>query len=252
MKGYIPHNYVLVRPDKEFRSYQFNGKETGISTATEAQSAGQRLSVRGTIVKLPNRLIFNGIQILKERRNFANNRSSVNIIQALVSSSVLFDVAIEPSEGDIVFFSYLQHYDCYDHGRYIETPEGDLLLMKYDSLICSHKLNNIKSLKMLNGLVMIEPYKIQEAKLPIEVVSMEKYKNKVQKIGYANVLATGKLCNGYLEDLNGPKDTNQIKVGQKIIFKPLGAHLLEWGLHQVLFKGRKVMAIHRKNILMIQ
>lgn len=243
----ISYNWVLIKPDENFKNYD----GTNLATANDAESAGQRLSLRGTIIKLPKRLKYNGAQLIKERNGFANDRASIAIYSELKENSMLFDTTIEPKEGDTVFFSYIEHLECYQHGRFIETEDRDLLLMRYDSLVCSHRLNNIESLKPLNGLVLIEPLSMQEDKTPIETVTLQKYKNKIQKIGTGRVLLTGKKCNGYLEDLTAPKDTDEVKEGQIILFRPAGATLLEWHTHKVLFKGKTVMSIHRKDILMI-
>lgn len=248
LAGKIPHSYVLVRPDQNFRSYQNKGEETGIATGNDAFSAGQRLSVRGRIVKLPNRLIYNGPSMIKARSTFSNDKFSVENVQRLKHESVLFDVDIEPKEGDTVFFNYMQHYDCYENNRFIEDGDTDLLLMKYDSLILSHHLNNLNSVRPLNGLVLIEP---------IDEISFSYFKTlkdtqsyaKMPKVGFAKVILTGKICRGYLEDLNAPADNNDVKKGDIVMYKPLGGHPVEWGLHQVLFKGRSVIAIHRKFLL---
>lgn len=252
MKGKIPYNYVLIKPDQNFKSYQYKGEDTGLVTALDEISAGQRMSVRGTIIKLPERLKYGGEEMKRERDKFANDNSSIQVIKEVKESSMLYDVTIEPSVGDIVFFNYMEHYECYQNGRFIETEEGDLLLMRYDNLVASHKLNNIKSIQPLNGFILIEPEALNEPKKGLNTMRLEKLKHKVNKIGAARVLKTGKLCKGYMEDLSAPKDTNEFKEGQNILYKPSGAHLLEWGLHQVLFKGRRVMAVHRKSILMIQ
>lgn len=240
----ISKNWVLVKPDENFKNY--NGGK--IVTALDADSAGQRLSVRGKIISLPKKLVYNGNEIKKERSVFANDRSSVSIISALKDVSMLYDVNIEPKVGDTVFFNYMEHYECYQNGRWIEGEDGDMLLMRYDNLIVSHPLNNTSAIKPLNGLVLIEPIKTKEEE-SMTTVELQKYKHKIHKTGLAKVIKTGQKCKGYLEDLNGPEDTNEIKEGQIIIYKPSGAHLLEWGLHQTLFKNRRIMAIHRRNIL---
>jgi len=251
MEGKSPFNLLLIRPDENFRTYQVKGKNTNIATALDGESAGQRLSVRGTVIKLPERLYYSGPQLMHERKNFANDRSSVNVIQSLKDPSMVYDTPIEVQVGDIVFFSYLEHYECYIEGRFIEQEDHDLLLIKYDSLICCHKLNNLKTLKPLNGMILIEPLGEEEKKSTIETVTLNKYRDKIHKLAFASVILTGKKCNGYLEDLSAPKDTDEVKQGQIVMYKPHGAHIVEWGLHQVLFKGRRIMGLHRKNILMI-
>lgn len=248
IEGYIPQNYVLVRPDENFRSYQNKGEETGIATGNDAYSAGQRLSVRGTIVQLPHRLIFNGPLMIKARSEFANDKFSLQNVQQLKEDSVLFGTDIEPKVGDTVFFNYNQHYECYEKNRFIEDGDKDLLLMKYDSLILSHGLNNIESIRPLNGLVLLEPVD-EISDTYFKIIKDRQSHARLPKTGIARVILTGKKCKGYLEDLNAPEDTDQAKKGDIVLYKPLGAHPVEWGLHQVLFKGRNIIAIHRKFIL---
>jgi hypothetical protein len=252
MTGSTILNLCAILPDANFTHFQQDGNDTELASGFSAESAGQRLSVSGTIVKLPQRLIFNANEIKKARKVFSNDMPSLARIGKLRQSSVLYDVDIEPKIGDRVYFNYMQHYECYQRGAWIETEKGDVLLMSYDSLILSHESDKPKTIKPLNGLVLIEPLEFDKEKNKLSTVDLKKYQNKVGKLGIARVELVGGLCRGYMEDLDIKPDKNELMKNHIILYKPLGAHLLEWGLHQKLYANRRIMAIHRKNILYIK
>jgi co-chaperonin GroES (HSP10) len=166
---------------------------------------------------------------------------------------VLYDVPIEVKVGDMVYFDYMQHYDCYQYQRFIETELGDMLLMRYDSLILAHSEENPQDIKTLNGLILIEKEAEKEgkSKAGIHLPLVKTQKGRVGKFSYATVVKTGNICRGYLDDLEVCDDPRPLNEGDCVIYKPAGAHLLEWGLHQVLFGGREVYSIHRKDLLMV-
>lgn len=266
----IHHNYVLVLPDQNFTTYSFGGIETDIAVGDTPvyrhknddmekevvdtnTSYGQHLSVRGQVYKVPERLIYNGDKMWEERKRFSNDKSAMDVIQNLRESSVLFDVPMEVQVGDMVYFDYQQHYDCVQYGRVIETELGDMYLMRYDSLMLSHPKDDPKKVKPLNGRILIEKTKETDGKTEsgILVPLVSSNTGKVGKFSYATIVATGALCRGYLEDLTACDDPRPLNEGDCVIYKPSGAHLLEWHFHQTLFGGKEVYALHRKDLLLV-
>lgn len=61
----IVHNYVLVRPDEDFETYQMGGKETGIIAPLvfkdekqhEISAKQQHISISGTVFQVPRFLV---------------------------------------------------------------------------------------------------------------------------------------------------------------------------------------------------
>lgn len=248
----IPRNYVLVLPDPEHKTYAFKGEDTEILVGEDYTTAGQRLSVRGKIYVAPKELVFNGFEIRSQLNRFSNDRSSMDAISNLRDNSVGYDVPMEAVEGDIVYFNYLEHYECYQYGRFIETELGDMFLMKYDSLILSHPEGKPEQIKPLNGLIIIE--KIEKEKIKSEwliVPDITVKSNRVEKFSYATIIASGCRCKGYLDEHGISDDIRPLKIGDRIAYKPSGAHLLEHGLHQTLFGGKEVYAIHGKDLLAV-
>lgn len=244
MEVAIPFNYVLIKPDKEFSSYQIDGVETGIKTGLEIDSAGQRLSVCGTVVSVPQTLIFNREKLDKLKLNFTNDKFAISQLTHLKSSSMLFDVPIELNVGDRVYFSYLEHYSTYESNRYIEQHDGqDLLFVSYDSLYVRVRDGEVYP---LNGYVLFE--KEQE---PIDdsglIVLENKKQDKDLAVGVA--ISTGCLCNRYLDYPEDLEDKDEIKTKDKFLYKTYRANLLEWNLHRTLFLNKYVYLLHRKDIL---
>lgn len=263
----IPNNYVLVLPDPDHDSYTFNGIETGILVGTTAerhkdddiekemietcQATGQHKSVKGIVYKVPDNLIYNGEDFVACRGKFDNSRSSMVQLKTLKESSMLYDVPMEVSEGDEVVFHYAQHYECYQTGRYIETELGDMLFIRYDCLMFSYPKGEPEKIKPLNGRVIIENKPLPKKESSILIATVSQRVGRVPKVAYAEIIQSGALCKGYFEDLTVSDDRRDLNQGDYIAYKSSQAHLLEWGLHQTLFGGKEVYAIHRKDLLAV-
>lgn len=263
----IPNNYVLVLPDPDHETYTFSGVDTGILVGTTAErhkdddlekemietclATGQHKSVKGTVYKVPDHLIYNGDNFVATRKTFSNDRSSMVALQALKEASMLYDVPIEVKEGDEVIFHYAQHYECYQNGKYIETELGDMFFIRYDCLMFAHPKGEPEKLKPLNGRVLIENKPIPKKESSILIATVTQKSSRVPRVAYAEIIQSGALCKGYLEDLTVSDDRRELNQGDYIAYKPNKAHLIEWGLHQTIFKGKEVYAIHRKDLLAV-
>lgn len=164
----IPSNYILVKPDKAFETYQFAGRETGILVAnTKLDMSGkvvsteqEHISISGTVYAVPEQLVYNAKAIWNLQDNndfrrgaFVRSKWVQQDIDQLRNESVQFDVPMEVNIGDKVYFEYLAHILSQQSGMYVDTKEGIMMLIKYDMLIFA--LRNDEQI-MLNGFLIIE------------------------------------------------------------------------------------------------
>lgn len=259
----IPHNFVLIKPDMDFKTYQVKGEETNLAVTTESISSAEHFSVRGKIYRVPERLIFNGSKLRYFRQNQANDHSGLQMINALKSESVAYDVPIEVEVGDIGYFQYTEHYDCNKTGRAIETDEGEMLLMRYDSLIFSHADDDTSTVKALNGHLIISPIKkpvivddgiemiIDDNGLfkPVMNESDRMFKSKKFQLGI--IKYAGCVCESYIDFPDRGADSVIPKVGSVVLYIPSYARSLEYEFHRTIFGENKLFRLHRKDILTI-
>lgn len=245
----IISNYVLVLPDKDFETYQFGGKETGILAASyeydekgQMQSAKQKhIAVSGIVYAVPNKLIFNADKIWNLQDN-NDLRQGVRVRQPHIqqkidryrSNSVQFDVPIEISVGDRVYFEYLAH----QLSQSIMTDLGIMLLIKYDMLIMTDKGT------MLNGFILVENEEFEAPKSTLTLV-MDKTEKKTRNRAQGKVISSNGMCNGYLDHRNH-YDGN-IETGDTIVYDPRFAKELEYGLHRI-FSEKRLIRIQRKDV----
>jgi len=206
----IKGNYLLIKPDEDFSTYQFGGKETEILVSRASDTASQHFSVTGEVIKAPPYLVFNGEKIVSMRRNYGYNDETIEReVNELKKNSVLYDVPVEVRPGEHVMFNYQQYFDANKNGRYF-TCDGDrYYLIRYDESVCSmlpESKNKIH--KMLNGFLLIEPLK-----LPLQEDGGMKYYERnglrsvymgngyaiSKKFAFAKVVMTGANVRGYRE-----------------------------------------------------
>lgn len=265
----IPHNFVLVQPDAEFETFQHKGKTSFATGRVDLEHVASHYSIRGKVYAVPERLLFN---LASMRKNMIVPptglsgeeiafyfRSNLAEIHYQKRSSVLFDTDMDLNVGDIVFFNYQEHYNCYMEGRWVETEIGDMMLMCYDNLICSHA--DIKKAEplMLNGHILVEPISIESVfgtnvykkagiyisnrKQDIEVVK--------RKINLGYVRYFGKPCKAYIDMPDNKDGDHMFQEGDIIAYNPKVTPSLEYGLHKSHFGGKDLVKMKRRDVFCI-
>lgn len=271
----IPSNYVLVKPDADFNSIIIDGRDTGIILGDSADAkdfladnyrdeaqdiatnSGQKKSVTGTVIKVCQKLIFNGEKLTKQRQGFSNDMAYMAMLSKIRSESVVYDVPIEVKEGDKVVFDYVSHYECYQSGQYIETEDGDYFILKYDQLYAKYTKEDGSDLYPLNGKVFVEALEREKEVVLGDILMVYTEDNKsFDTVGYikgkklqiGQILASGCICKGYIDDLDMGDDTTKLNNGDYIAFKWAYATPFQSEMHQKFFPNKRVMVLNRKDV----
>lgn len=252
----IPLNYVLIKPDSDYESYQLNGRETGILSGTSIDTAGQVVAVTGTVMQKPMRLKFLLEDLHRVNRHYTGDDREARITK-VKEDSVKYDVPIEVERNDRVIFFYKNQFDVYKTARVLFTDEGTMYLIRYDDLFCTFKGKD--KFYPLNGYVFIEP--IELPKEILEGSDFEKLSsgiikptfthqgfNKKNKIGVARITHSGCICKAYLDFPDQSDDTIKLKTGDYVLYTTAYAGNIQFDLHQSLSE-KKRLRIHRKDIV---
>lgn len=277
----ILYNYVLVKPDEDFETYQIKGKELGlIAPSFKYEGTGEnqkRISVKernvavtGTVYQVPKLLQFNLDQIKALKSRYTTHKviggqlRMVNLpiqfeIDQLTKSSVQFNVPMEVVVGDKVNFSYMAHKQALEQGLVIDTEFGEMYLMKYDMLYMTVGENN-EPKKMLNGWVLVEPDEIEvlnengkefvATSTEIVLLAPKSKLRKSKKNQLGTVKNAGTLCKGYLQQPDKSDGTNKIKNGDKLLYDPRMATKLEYETHQI-YSDKIHHLVQRKDVWLI-
>lgn len=251
------NNYVLVLPDKDYEKFQRGGKDTGLYTITHEGNAGENVSVKGTVYAVPDALIYNGRQIESLKSNIEDANEGTErqeyyqkMIDRLKSESVLYDVPIEISNNDRVAFYYKNHFDATKQGLTIPTVMGDMIMMKYDTLMYTVDSED-KFLKMLNGHLLVDMIENVETKtdggIILPDITTHSHFTKRPKYGYGRIKSAGCNVEGYLEAPR-VRDGRHFEYEKVILFDPRYARNMEHDLHQVTF-DKRYYRMHRKDVL---
>lgn len=264
----IPRNFVLILPDKEFTSFHLNGKEALPAGKVDLENVAEHYSVRGQVFGVPEELVFSldRIQAIHVPDTFGMRpeetvfylKSQQMEAKNYKDGSVAYDVPMTVCLGDTVYFNYQEHYNCYEEGRYVDTELGEMLLIKYDQLICADPYDN-GELIMLNGILLIEPISLEStfgknifSKAGFDIVNLKSKEDDIKKklnIGF--VRAWGRHVKTYMdfsEQNEGPYD---FKDGQIVMYNPKVAPPLEYQLHNTMFEGKTLLKLRRRYIFAI-
>lgn len=277
-------NYVAIKLDDAYDSYQIKGRETGIMAPdheyeNDSKTGKQRIinrkekhvAVFGTVISVPQKLIFNRARIRKiSDRTTVFKRfdeqiqvvcwSSQKKIDSLRSESLEYDTDIEISVGEKVNFSYRHFIEAQKNGMYADTDIGEVVFIKYDmlKLVVDEDMNPIR---MLNGYVLVEPELIEvktegamsyvdtEGGLVIAGMN-EKYK-KSRKNQIGKVYLSGTPVKGYLNDYDTVDPDLELNEGDRIMYDPRGSQKLENEIHQVLSE-KDLYIVRRRHIWLVQ
>lgn len=266
----IPRNYVLVLPDHEFTHFHLNGRESLAAGKVSLENVAEHYSIRGKVFAVPNELVFNLTQIKNNKIPVAPMldfeqtmfyfKSQQMETEGYKQGSVAFDVPMQVSPGDTVYFNYQEHYNCYDHGRWVDTVEhGEMLLMKYDQLICCHPAKDPNNLTMLNGYLFVEPIGIETlfGKNVFERAGIVIAKLKGQEMDFKKKLnigwmrAWGTPVRNYIDFPDNNDGDYPFTDGQVVMYSPRVAPTLEFSLHKTHFDGKHLVKLRRRDLFAI-
>lgn len=282
----VPFNYVLVKMEDSFTTYQMKGRELGISTPEIIYEKGKQIRIDeklvspfGRIMKTPMGLIYNGREIKKisdkykpvrqsnerdkngERKKYIADHSALMQITNLKRNSLSYDTMLEVKEGDRVHVSYIHFLNAEKEGLFVDTQEGKMVFVKYDLLrMTVHEDNQPK--KMLNGYILLtqkqydieikeeEGVQFTERESGIVVLNPTKTK-RTRKTQIGIVKLCGTPLKGYLDIPNQIDDPTMYNEGDKILYDPRYAVKLENDLHQII-SSEDLYIIRREGILLSQ
>lgn len=279
----VPCNYVLIKMDDALNSYQFKGKETGITASPIIYDNDKQVRVDerlvspfGTVIKRPERLVYNGrlikemtrkyepirltggIDAYGEREKVIVNPSALREIGELKQSSVSYDTDLEIENGDRVHVSYIHYLNAGKQGLFIDTQEGDMVLVKYDLLRMVVDGNN-QPKRMLNGYMLIEPEALDieveqedgveftQRESGLVMINPTKIK-KTRKKQIVRVLVGGTPLRGYLEEPNKVDTKKTYKEGDRLLIDPRFSLKLENDVHQIISE-KDLYVIRREAII---
>lgn len=283
---HIPSNYVLVKPDDRFDTFQFAGRETGILVSNyKIDQSGERhstemehVTVTGIVFAVCESLDYRAREIWHIQDNASMRRGALVRVpeaQKLIDEhrrySVQFDVDIEVEVGDRVFFDYFAHMAAAAEGLWVDTEQGKMMLIKYDLLILAECFGEIIP---LNGNVIIENEAVvkQEVEHGITGIVRDsgivlvgtKEEKRARAQAEAVVIYKSGICKSYLDNRGKDDPTgffhasngqfewvdSDVEPGTKVLYDPRYAKELEFGLHRV-FSERKLLRIQRKDIYIV-
>ena len=266
----IPYNWVLIKPDENFKTTQRHGKDTGIHVPPWGINAASHISVTGTVIAVPEKLRYYGKKIKELRANLSEDSPQPPELPILRRQSMDYLTSIEITAGDKVYYEYTTRLDASKEGRIIDTKYGELMLVPYYILIMAFvpgcDMSNVKptDVRMLNGNILIKPleYALEtnlqgvqgtrtEMDIFVPVTKQELKYVKFNNTQFANVIACGSLVKDYCDYPKAPADDPRIgKPGQKIAYDGRMQKRLEVEYHHVIFGEHILYRIHRKDILM--
>lgn len=276
-------NYVAVKLDPAYSTFQIKGKESGIIAPdheyeNDAKTGKQRIinrkekhvAVFGEVIAVPQKLIFNRGRIRKisdsttvfkriDDKIQVVDWSSQKKIDGLRSESVEFDTDIEINVGEKVNFSYRHFIEAQKNGMYADTDIGEVVFIKYDmlKLVVDKDMNPIR---MLNGYILVEPELVDSMEEnggsfvsvsgDLVMPNYEKHK-KSRKNQIGKVALSGNPVRGYLNDYDSVDPDLELNTGDRILYDPRGAQKLENEIHQVL-SDKDLYIVRRRHIWLVQ
>ena len=247
------NNLVLVLPDEDYETFQISGRETGIYTSLAAGTVGERACVTGTVLAVPETVIYNGKRILElKEKHLAPELEQVGI-DKLKKGSLVFDVPIEVNNGDKVLFFYKNQIDCYRDGRSVPIDVNGVtrfaLLMSYDTLNAVELSPD--NLKPLNGFIFVEKVELKSNVLSESGLELVNFKMmgglpKKRPFGIGRVVEAGSMCYGYLDFPEIKPDDYPVKAGDYVFIDERYTHNLQHANHQTHKTPRII--VKRKDI----
>lgn len=240
----IPAQYVLVKFNEDHETYQIDGRDTGIRNGLSIDTGGQRMSVTGTVIKIPKQLVYEGPNIKARKAQGLE-------FHGIREHSMEFDVPMELKEGDEVMYFYKNQLDAYKKGMVIHTDQGPMMMMRYDTIRCIVKSESEDQVYPLNGRIFFVPVKMKSEEQTSSGLTLLQQKHMgldiKRELSIGRVTEVGCLCSGYRDFHDaGADDPYPIKPGQYIFYDARMSNNLQFETHQTL-KTKRAM-IHRMSI----
>lgn len=216
----ILFNQVLIRPDREENDMIKMG-DTELKLVTAYDEFKHKV-VTGTVVQLPESLIFN------RRKGYLCQK---------------FDTEIELQVGDRIIFHYLAVHAAkkqYDPYLLKDVPK-DHTLIPYDQIFVAIRGTEVIP---INGYLLVEPVD-EEVKTNLEIPDSAKKKATVRGI----IRYMGKPVNGYRDFPDVGPDTDEVKVGDEVFYRACNCVPLEYALHQTLDRGKILYRMQRNDLI---
>lgn len=217
-------NDVFIRPNRgEDEIILSNGKKLYLDITFEPE---QHAPCVGVVKKVPRRLHY--------------SRKSAD-------RSVEFKVDIELKVGDNAFFHYLVPQHCMNEGRWVEVEDdGIYFLVKYDEIYCAHR-GPEKDVIMVNGWILIYP--VTKAAFSSSTLIVPEHLQEVQKTNEGIVAFVGSPVQEYFYQQNIKETSDDLKVGDHIMFEPDSDIPLQYPMHRNLKEKKTFFRMQRKDIL---
>lgn len=262
----IPFNWVLIKLDPNFETYQVSGKETGLISPSYKYEKGNQVdaksknfSTTGTVYGVPEQIRFTRSDIHKIKASIITERNNEKVIadgsllykiNRLKEAGCRFETENELVVGDHVKFSYQIHL----RSQFFETEEGNMCFVKYDDIYMTTEG------KMVNGYILIDPDTQDTVKEKGMIMTMaaglvlpklgNNYKRGA-RWAYGKVLHSGKKIGGYFDSDKYCDDDMDVQPGDRLIYDPRVAVQYETDNHMQL-ADRRLYLIQRKDILFLE
>lgn len=275
-KIFLPQNYVLIKPDEDFKNYHNSkGEETSILAATSLRMAANptsetdfsekeivdtyshNMSYTGTVISVPKKLNFTGPEARKfykeNKEGLLDQLKAMKILgryNQIKEDSVEYKVPMDVKVGDKVMYDYIERFNVYESGMVLDTDIGELFLIKYDKLELRIRDEEIKP---LNSWVLMEynrERKMELGKLVLEGV--DKRIEETVGVHKSKVMMMADPSEDYIGDNNFYDPIHELKLGDEVYYLPQHASNVENDNHFFLFRGKEIIKIRSHNILACQ
>jgi len=203
-------------------------------------------TVKGKVLIVP-KYLYQASEDLKNLDRFERGEQLTKQRQFLTNRSLDFGCDMQLRVGDDVVFRYANHLECMRQGLYwhIDDNKVPALFVPYDTLFMAIRK---KEQIMLNGWVWVEPVLWSKEEV-LDEHGLIRAVHTEKKAGIGIIRNIGDVNHSYLYDKRGG-DRDDVKIGDKVLFKKTAGVSVEWYSHQSLNEGRyPYYVMQRRDIL---
>ena len=220
----LMNNFVLVKPTRAHNELDMsNGEKLFIDPSFDKE---KHAPTSGVVVNVPEKLYF------------GRNQSNTNE----------YDVDMELQVGDTIVFHFLTYQTCIDRKWFMVLDNELYLMVKYDCIFIARRKDKVIP---INGWVVVEPL-VETIETTIELPDHIKNKSSLTK-GIVKYL--GSPVRNYSWDFDHKSkygaDTDEIKVGDTVMFSAEDSIPLQYEMHAIIDKGTELYRMHRKDIFLL-
>lgn len=239
----ITGNNVLVKlnPNYDFKEIAGpHGTNIQLQLIDPSINHIQNLSITGTILKAPERLLFH-VELKTHKKGIT---IAGDEFESLMRESMPFYVDLNVKEGDKVIFDYKQGLTAEDEGRLLDVEGyGYCMLMPYHTLFAKEADGEVVP---LNGWVLIKRDQREEEVRSSGIIIPES-ENKYLS-NYATVVVADKPVKEYIE-IGVFESQVELNPGDRILVQKGFGYRIAYDTHAGELKG--VEGIRRRHILCI-